>query len=409
MHRHRKPTFEAVILVLVLALALAAVGCGGGGDDDGDDASTTTAKVRPPREIKQLERLGRNEGRLDLVAWPGYVEDGSTERRVDWVSGFERETGCKVNVRYGATSNDMVELVRNGDYDGVSASGDITLRLIAGGDVAPVNTDLIPNYGDVFDGLKDKPHNSVGGQSYGVPIGRGANVLMWNRDVVRPAPDSWSVVWDAKSPYRGKVTAYDSAMYIADAALYLKATKPELGIENVYALDDRQFRAAIDLLEQQRAIVGDYWSDYTEAEAAFEEGRAVVGTTWQAIANLLDDGDAVDVATTLPKEGATGWSDSWMISSQARHPNCMYRWMNHAIGPEVNAQVAEYFGQAPANRRSCELTAGGDHCDTYHAADEAYFDKVALWTTPTAECGDDRGRVCHDYADWERAWRELRR
>src|SRR3990172_3029161 len=131
----------------------------------------------------------------------------------------------------------MVTLMRTGDYDGVSASGDATLRLIEGGDVSPVNTDLISNYADVFEGLKDQPHNTVDGQSYGVPHGRGANLLMWRTDVVKPAPDSWGVVFDANSPYKGKVTAYDDSVYIADAAVYLKATQPELNITDPYELD----------------------------------------------------------------------------------------------------------------------------------------------------------------------------
>ena len=63
---------------------------------------------------------------------------------------FETATGCKVNVTVGVDSAQMVQLMKTGQYDGVSASGDATLRLIAGGDVAPVNFDLIPNYTDVF-------------------------------------------------------------------------------------------------------------------------------------------------------------------------------------------------------------------------------------------------------------------
>ena len=96
-----------------------------------------------------LDKLGDGEGAVNLVAWAGYVENGSTDKAVDWVTGFEAETGCKVNVKTGNTSDEMVTLMQSGEYDGVSASGDASLRLIAAGDVSPVNTDLIPNYADV--------------------------------------------------------------------------------------------------------------------------------------------------------------------------------------------------------------------------------------------------------------------
>jgi putative spermidine/putrescine transport system substrate-binding protein len=403
-----------VVLALVAALMLAAAGCGDDDDEGGGEKSggggeaKSTAQVTPPEGIKQLETLGKGEGKVNLIAWAGYVEDGSTDPKVDWVTDFEKETGCKVNVKVGNTSDEMVTLMRTGNYDSVSASGDATLRLIAGGDVAPVNTDLIPNYADVFDGLKDQPFNSVEGQMYGVPHGRGANLLAWNKDEVKEAPDSWGVVWDENSPYSGKVTAYDSPIYIADAALYLKATQPDLKIDNVYELDEKQFNAAVDLLKKQRGIIGEYWSDYTKEQAAFNNGDTVVGTTWQVIANLIDADKKVKVGTTLPKEGSTGWSDTWMISSKAKNPNCAYMWMNHIISPKANAEVAEWFGEAPSNKKSCAETATKNHCETFHAEDEAYFDQVSYWTTPTKNCGDERGNVCKDYSEWVSAWTEVK-
>jgi putative spermidine/putrescine transport system substrate-binding protein len=393
------------------ALALGAVACGDddeGGGGGSSEGGGSTALVQPPEGIEMQESLGKGEGEVNLIAWAGYVEDGSTDPKVDWVTDFEKETGCQVNVKIGNTSDEMVTLMRTGDYDGVSASGDATLRLIAGGDVAPVNTDLVSNYKDVFEGLKDKPHNSVEGQMYGIPHGRGANLLMWNKDEVKPAPDSWGVVFDPDSPHKGKVTAYDSPIYIADAALYLKATQPDLGIENPYELDDEQFQAAIDLLKEQRGVIGEYWSDYTKEQAAFNNGDSTVGTTWQVIANLIEADGKVEIGTTLPKEGSTGWSDTWMIHSEAEHPNCMYMWMNHIVSPQANAEVAEWFGEAPANKKSCALTAVKNHCKIFHAEDEAYFDRVAFWTTPTKNCGDDRGAVCKDYSEWVSAWTEVK-
>ena len=226
------------------------------------------------RAPKALDQLGKGEGEVNLIAWAGYVEDGSTDPKVDWVSDFEKETGCQVNVKIGNTSDEMVTLMRTGQYDGVSASGDATLRLIAGGDVAPVNTDLVPNYADVFDGAQGPAVELAStAQTYGIPHGRGANLLMWRTDKVKPAPDSWGAVFDENSPYKGKVTAYDNPIYIADAALYLKATQPDLGIDNPYELDDKQFKAAVDLLKKQRGIIGEYWSDYTKEQAAFTQRR----------------------------------------------------------------------------------------------------------------------------------------
>ncbi|HSC91034.1 MAG TPA: ABC transporter substrate-binding protein [Gaiellaceae bacterium] len=396
----------AVLALLVASLSLVAAGCGG--DDEEEGAGTTGAGGTTAGTVEGMpSELGAGEGEVNLIAWAGYVEDGSTDKSADWVTPFEQETGCQVNVKIGSSSDEMVTLMRTGEYDAVSASGDATLRLIAAGDVVPVNTDLIPNYADVFEGLKNQPHNSVDGQMYGVPHGRGANLLMWRTDTVKPAPTSWGVVFDASSPYKGKVTAYDSPIYIADAGLYLMKTKPDLGIENPYALDDEQFQAAVDLLKEQRSIIGEYWSDATKEIQAFQSGSTVLGTTWQYQANVLAS-EKAPVETTLPEEGSTGWSDTWMISSKAKHPNCAYMWLDHIISPKANAQVAEWFGEAPSNAKSCAETSDPNHCDTFHAEDEDYFKQVWYWTTPTKECLDGRGPICKDYSEWVQAWTEIK-
>ena len=286
-------------------------------------------------------------------------------------------------------------------------SGDATLRLIAGGDVAPVNTKLVPNYKDVYAQLKNQPFNSVNGQMYGIPHGRGANLLMWRTDKVPGNLNSWDAVFSQGAKYKPHLTAYDNPIYIADAAVWLKAHQPDLKITNPYELDDKQFTAAVNLLKQQRKNIGEYWSDYTKEQAAFTSGDSTVGTTWQVIANLLS-ADKVPVKTTLPKEGSTGWSDTWMISSKAKHPNCMYKWMNWIISPKVNAQVAEWFGEAPSNAKACNYTADKNHCAIYHAGDAPYYRRVAFWTTPRKQCGDDRGAVCKDYSEWVQAWTDIK-
>src|SRR6476660_9075393 len=263
--------------------------------------------------------LGPREGALNLIAWAGYVVGGTGGEQVegyDWVTPFEQASGCKVTVKVGLDSANMVQLMKTGQYDGVSASGDATLRLIAGGDVSPVDFSLIPNYKNVFDGLKNQPYNTVNGAGYGVPHGRGANVLMYDPSVVKTAPDSWSVVFDPNSPYKGKVTAYNYAIYVADAALYLMKTQPDLKITNPYALDKDQLAAAVALLKTQKSLIGKYWGTATEEVDGFINGDMVIGSAWLYQQNLINaDPKGKKVASVTPKEGATGWSDTWMISS----------------------------------------------------------------------------------------------
>ncbi|HEY8178350.1 MAG TPA: extracellular solute-binding protein [Candidatus Limnocylindria bacterium] len=348
------------------------------------------------------------EDTLNLVIWAGYAEDGSNDPNFDWVTPFEDETGCQVNTTDGVDSTNMVSLMATGQYDGVSASGDATLRMIAAGTVAPVNLDLIPNYENVFDALKNQPHNTVDGVSYGVPHGRGANVLLYNTETFPEPPTSWDVIWDADSPAAGKISVYNYMIFIADAALHLKQTNPDLGIDDIYQLNEEQFNAAVALLEQQSAIVGERWNLATDQITSFGSGAMLAGSSWQYQLNtILAENPDAPVAATLPDEGSTGWSDTWMIASNAAHPGCMYRWMDWMLDPNTSAQATVWFGEAPTSAEACEeaeaMSPG--HCDTFHATDEAYFDKVAFWSTPRADCNDDDdSTTCKDVDDWTEAW-----
>ncbi|GAB2747766.1 extracellular solute-binding protein [Nocardioides pakistanensis] len=387
---------RAVAAAFAAGSLLALSACGGGDDGGGGDGGG-----------EALQELGEYEGQVSILAWPGYVEDGSNDPAVDWVSSFEEETGCQVTSKVYGTSDEALNLAKTGEYDVIAASGDLSLRLIASGDAAPVNTDLVENYEGIFDFLKDTEWNTVDGVNYGIPHGYGANLLMYNADVV-DEPSSWGAVFEPSEmdEYQGKVTAYDSPIYIADAALYLMKTQPDLGIENPYALDQEQLDAAVELLKTQREYVGEYWSDYLKEIQAFQTGDSVIGTTWQVIVNAIDK---PNIKAVLPEEGATAWNDTWMLSSQSENVNCAYAWMNHIVSPEANAQATEYFGEAPNSEAACAETENPDHCEIFHAGDESYSDQLWYWRTPVKECLDGREDVeCTDYSQWTQAWTEIK-
>ncbi|MEV4602264.1 ABC transporter substrate-binding protein [Amycolatopsis sp. NPDC049253] len=395
------------LLAGLCGVSLLLAACGTSGSDSSAGSAPGAQGFTPPK-LAALTQLGQPEGQLNVLAWPGYAENGSNDAKINWVKPFEDQTGCKVTVKPFGTSDEAVTLMKTGQYDVVSASGDASLRLVASGDVEPVNTALVPNYNDVYPFLKNKSWNSVNNVAYGIPHGWGANVLTWRTDKVSPEPTSWSPMFDVNSPYKGKIIAYDSPIYIADAALYLMAHQPDLGIKNPYALDDKQFNAAVDLLKKQRPNVSEYWSDYLKETQSLKNADAVIGTAWQVTVNLAKS-EGAPLGATVPSEGATGWSDTWMVATKSQHKTCAYKWMDYIISPKVNAQVAEYFGEAPANSKACAEMTDKTLCDTYHANDAAYAAKIQYWTTPIPQCLDGRTDVkCKDYGDWTRAWTEIK-
>jgi putative spermidine/putrescine transport system substrate-binding protein len=410
--------------------AIVAAACGGSNPTAAPTTAATsapatgapaTAAATEAPSVDIVSSIGPGEGQLDLIVWPGYAENGSNEPTYDWVNPFEAKTGCKVTSRLEAGSSDeMVTLIRQGgQYDGLSASGDATVRLIKDGLIAAVDVEkLFPEWKNFWGPMQSPAHNTVNGVHYGISHGWGANLLMWNKDVVTTAPTSWGAVFqtDPLPSYAGKVTAYNYAIYIADAALYLAKAQPALGITDPYELTQEQFDAAVALLKEQKAkLIGKYWGTYGENIDDFQQGLSAIGTTWPYQITVLKAADSgVNVDAILPSEGATGWADTWMLAKDAKHPNCMLMWMDWMSQPGTQQQVAEYFGEAPANLKACDLiesTPGvwgyAGFCADQHASDQAYADAVAFWKTPLADCGDARGATCVDFSAWVPAWTDI--
>jgi len=348
-----------------------------------------------------LQSIGEGEGEVAIVAWPGYIERGETDPNFDWVTKFEEATGCKVTIKTAGTSDEMVALMNEGGFDLVTASGDASLRLIAGKRVQEINIDLVPSWSTIDERLQNAPWHTVDGKHYGVPYQWGGNVLAYNTTVFPEPPTSWSVVFeeqtlpDGKSN-KGRVQAFDGPIYIADAALYLKAHRPELGIEDPYALTEEQYKAALDLLRQQREIVARYWHDAFVQIDDFKNEGIAASSAWPFQVNLLV-ADGQPIASTVPAEGATGWADTTMMHAEAPHPNCAYMWLEHSIDPKVQGDLAAWFGSVPSVPAACKgnalLTDTG--CQT-NGIDN--FDKISFWKTPVADCGG--GKQCVPYYRW---------
>ncbi|MEQ9690705.1 MAG: ABC transporter substrate-binding protein [Bauldia litoralis] len=350
---------------------------------------------------EMLPALGEPEGQVDIVAWPGYIERGETDENFDWVTDFETATGCTVNVKTANTSDEMVALMNEGGFDLVTASGDASLRLIAGDRVQPINVDLIPSWSTVDERLQDAPWHTVKGIHYGVPYQWGPNVLMYNTEVFADAPTSWNVVFeemdlpDGKSNV-GRVQAYDGPIHIADAANYLMTHQPELGIKSPYELNADQYKAALDLLRGQRKLVSRYWHDAFIQMDDFKNEGVVASGSWPFQVNILKSED-MPIASTIPEEGATGWADSTMMHASAAHPTCAYKWLEHSLSPKVQGDLAAWFGSVPSVPAACTgnelLTDAG--CETNGFED---FAKIKFWQTPVSAC-ESQGE-CVPYYRW---------
>ena len=348
-----------------------------------------------------LTSLGQNEGQLSVIAWAGYLERGQTDKAYDWVTPFEKQTGCKVSVKVAGSSDEMVSLMNQGGYDLVTASGDASLRLVAGGKVQPINVKLIPGYASVNPKLQSAPWNTVGGVHYGVPYQWGPNVLLYSTKAFKTPPTSWAAVFKPQTladgkPNKGRIQAYYGPIYVADAALYLMKTQASLGIKNPYELNEAQYKAALDVLRTQRTLIQRYWNDANVQVQDFTNEGVVASPSWPFQVNTLK-ANKQPVSSVIPAEGATGWADTTMLHAQARHPNCAYRWLEYSLTPRVQGDVAAWFGSLPAVQKGCTASTllGKDGCATNGYA---AFDRIYFWRTPVSKCATQG--TCVPYNRW---------
>ncbi|WP_374539465.1 ABC transporter substrate-binding protein [Chitinimonas taiwanensis] len=348
-----------------------------------------------------LQSLGKPEGKLNIIAWPGYIERGETDKNYNWVSDFEQASGCKVNVKTAATSDEMVSLMNQGGYDLVTASGDASLRLVYGRKVQEINLKLVPSYATIDPRLQKAPWHTVDGKHYGVPYQWGANFLAYNTKIFPSAPDSWSVVFEAQKlpdgkPNKGRVQAYDGPIYIADAALYLMHKNPALGIKDPYELNEAQYAEVLKLLRAQKQLTHRYWHDVTVQMNDFKNEGVAASSAWGYQINALQ-AEKFPIEGVIPKEGATGWADSTMLHAEAKNPVCAYKWMEHSLNRKLQSSLAEWFGSVPAVPAACgdKAPGGSDFCKSNGFA---RISQIKFWKTPQAKCATQG--ACVPYSRW---------
>jgi putative spermidine/putrescine transport system substrate-binding protein len=354
----RRRAREAALVVLgVLALALVVASCGGG---NGNKSSG----------VKGPDINAKGEGKLNIVDWEGYTDPS-------FVKGFEKETGCQVNDVFAGTSDEMFTKFRSGgggQYDLASFSGDASLRAIKSGSVAPLDTSKLTNFNDLASQLQSPAFNTQNGKHYGLSFMWGANVLIYNADKIKQNLDSWNALYDPK--YKGKITVPNNPIQIADPALQF------FGASNPYSIDKATLDKVKAKLKQQRPLVRKYWVLATDFEQLFKSGDATIGAGWPLMTVDLKKA-GLNVKEVIPKEGVTGWSDSWMLSNKARHPICAYKYMNYVTRPDIQVKVADVTGYSPANTKSC-TNLGPTRCKELHVTDQKYYNTIKYWETPTS-------------------------
>ncbi|GII89782.1 spermidine/putrescine ABC transporter substrate-binding protein [Sinosporangium siamense] len=362
--------------------------CGSG---TGSPTSVRAARQSPsPAPTAAPSATPPSQGTLRILTFRGYMEWGGTDPRLNWVSPFERESGCRIARQESVqTAEEMERHLREGTFDVVSAPPEVAGWLIEKERAKALDTSQVEGYDDLPKHLRHLKAATRGDKVYGVPFLWSAFELMGRGD----RPTSWRQLFTG-----GRVALKDSPMSIAIGAL---AMRDELGIADPFQLSERQLEQVVKAMRNDGQV---YWKDTVDAIESFVAGgdkRAVLGQMFPYHRELLTKtGGSVRAAKRLP---TTASADMWMMTTSATSPTCGYRWLSHMNSAKVQEQAAAWTGMAPANARACDGKAR--RMCAIHPAGEALRD-VHFAVMPAKDCKAHDGK-CADYEAWTRAWRDL--
>ncbi len=400
----------AALPALAGALILLA-GCSGSGTGPSPAASASPAGTG-----SGAASAVPDNGLLRLVVPPGPVQNGNVDSREDWVTPFEHQTGCRVELKITDTDAEAINAVNRGIgryyYDGVLGSPEVIGTLARAGDLQPLDVQRITGYPQLSPRLRTAPSELYGGTLYGMPNSWDSYVIGYDGAAVTPAPQSWAALFRPASAtrYAHKMTLPDSPVTLALAALYLESAQPSLGITDPFELTKPQLAAAQQAVIAIRPSVAAFWSLDSDVVGPLGDGQYVLGAVLNhqieemARAGLPTAGGPA-LAATAGQGPAVARVLSWMMTAKAPNSSCMYKWLSWSASPYVQERVSAFTSDAPANPSACRGAAAAN-CSQYRESSLPAAKNVVFEHLPVSGCGHGQ-TGCTTYGPWKTAWQRV--
>jgi putative spermidine/putrescine transport system substrate-binding protein len=271
-----------------------------------------------------------------VMAWEGYADD-------DWVKEFEAQTGATVKVVFIGTDDEIWAKIKGSegkDFDVFAVNTAQLQRYIDGGLTTPHDLDKLPNQKEVLPRFRDlsKVKGVMrDGKVHSIPFCFDSIGIIYDKDKVSPAPDSFEILWDPK--YKGKVLAYDNGEH------NFSFTALTLGIEDPFHLTDEQMQKIKEKLIKLKGNVLSFYTTPDEALQLYKNND--VALIWanygqQQVKAMKDAGAHIEYVN--PKEGALAWLDTWAMTSGVTDKELAEAWVNFLLQKKIGQQLSERTG-----------------------------------------------------------------
>ncbi|MDH5765132.1 MAG: extracellular solute-binding protein [Gammaproteobacteria bacterium] len=304
---------------------------------------------------------------LKIAGWDVYADPVNKNKTIGYES-FEQQYNTLIEFTPLQNLDAIIDVAESkADFDiflisneGIKLLHDMEL-------VKPLELSRIPNYKSLHHNLQYSNWGLFDGNVYAVPWAWGPTGLLYNQDVI-PQPDSWGILWDPR--YKGQVALWDDVSMIWVTALYL-------GYKNVYSLTREQLNhVKTSLLELNKNTHG-YYKGENEALIFATQNNVIAMNSWFDPSERLK-AKKLNFKMLIPKEGAVGMFDSYLINKNGKNINESYNYINHQISPLIQKQMVETTGLSPSNIETLGLLTK-DEIKALHLDEQDYFNKMILW------------------------------
>lgn len=331
------------ILTLTLALALSALAACGG--DKGGKAAAADSKT------------------LNVYNWSDYIAEQT-------IPDFEKATG--IEVTYDVfDSDEMVEtklLAGSTGYDLVVPSLSFLGRQIQAGVFLPLDKSKIPNLAKLDPEMLKRIALQDPGNQFAVPYLWGTTGIGYNVEKIKKifggteVANSWGMVFKPENAAKLKdcgITVLDTPSELIPIALNYLGEDP-------HSFDPAAIGKATALLKGVRPYIRNFHSSSYINDLANGDVCVVVGWSGdiiQARERAAEAGNGVDIAYSIPVEGAPQWFDMLAIPKDAKHADNAYAFINYLLQPEVaaaNTNFVTYPNAVPDSRPLVDASITGD-------------------------------------------------
>jgi spermidine/putrescine-binding protein len=295
-------------------------------------------------EVKTIDIAALKGSTLNLLVWEGYADPSFTKE-------FEEKYGVTVKSTYFSSSDDLVTKLNAGggaSYDVISPSSDVSGSIVSSDLVEPIDINKIKAWGSLSPALTSMKEVQIDGRYYAMPFTWGAEYLIYNADVIKDVPTSWSTLNDPR--YKGKIALYNDlpTIYLAAQMLGYDKTDPSA----LYNLSEEQLLACKAKMRELKPQMIKFVEDESDLIDLFKNTGVIISVGSPIVlANLNKQG--MNIKSVLPSEGATGWIDHLMIVKGAKNKELASLWLDYVSQPKVMAQVAEvtqYYVSNPSSK-----------------------------------------------------------